>query len=113
MIDMFIILIIVAAVFFYFGMKYERFAILKKLETMIDDEEEDKTQTVKSDFINISVEEHDGQLFAYDDAHLYLAHADDPNSLVENLGKRFPGRKFMADTDSVDLLMKRSNDVTV
>lgn len=111
MIDMFIGFIIVAAVFFYFGMKYERFAILKKLETMID--KEDETEAVKSEYINISVEEHDGQLFAYDDTHLYLAHAEDPNVLVENLGKRFPGRKFMADTDSVDLLMKRSNDVTI
>ena len=113
MIDMFIAFIIVAAAFFYFGMKYERFAILKKLETMIDEEDDDETQPVKSEYINISVEEHEGQLFAYDDAHLYLAHAEDPNALVENLGKRFPGRKFMADTDSVDLLLKRSNDVTI
>jgi hypothetical protein len=100
----FIISLIACTLVFFMGVSFgwnlrERMAerVVKKfLKEMEGDQE------VKESFINISIEKHNNTYYVYDkDDNSFMGQASNRIELEKVLGERFPGKRFMADSDNL------------
>lgn len=111
MTDLILLTIICVAVFFL-GMRYERTRILRIIANNLNDLEDDQEEAidkVPEGYMRMRIELHDDIMFAYAEDGMYLAHDRDPDQLLVNLAERFKDIKFIADPESIDIMLKRSN----
>lgn len=102
------------AVWFYLGMQYERCRILRMISSGLEDDiGETVEEELSSEYMNIRLEMQDDIIFAYrEEDSLYLTHNTNADELLFTLRAKFPDAKFSADPDSVDLLLKKTNNVS-
>jgi len=115
MTDLILLTIICIFVAFFIGMRYERARILQIIESNLEDAEDENevADQVPEGYMRMYIELHDDIMFAYAEDGMYLAHNSDPDQLLINLTERFKDTKFIADPESIDIMLKRSNYDTV
>ena len=115
MTDLILLTIICIFVAFFMGMRYERTRILRIIANNLNDLEDDQEEVidkVPEGYMRMRIELHDNVMYAYStEDGTYLAHHSDSEQLLANLADRFKDTKFIADPESIDIMLKRSNHV--
>jgi len=115
MIDVIFYILGLGASCFYLGMQYERYRILQMIANGLEGDTEETVKEEPSDeYMNIKLEMQDDIIFAYHaEDSLYITHNTNADELLLTLRAKFPDAKFSADPDSIDVLLKKTNNVSI
>lgn len=96
-----LLMIFIAVTFFISGWVAREVHAANRVELML--KELDKATTdYRDNFIQISIEQHNGMFYVYSiNDKSFMAQGETRSALEESLAKRYPGKKFAATPDNL------------
>ena len=100
-----IILIIVCLLFLFMGFSLGWHAREKAAERIVNklmDQLEQSKEELDTSVIKISIEKHNNTYYVYDkENNSFMGQASNRKELEDVLGERFPGKRFLAESDNL------------